>query len=340
MPRFRSVSLILLIGLPLVTGIGYWLLERRHYETTDDAYLQSNIVLISPRVQGYVTQIAINDNQAVKQNDLLLTIDDRDYQVKVLQAKASVNEETAHIERLRAMKTSQHAHIETAGANIVAVQARREQIQKDLQRFNNLIDRGSAAKQLLDKAQSESKQAAAELRGSQASANAEHSQLAALDIEITETEARLQNAQALLTLAKIDLEHTQVKAPIDGIIGNRGVQLGQLVRPGVALASLVQNSKIWVEANFKETQLQHMRLGQPVTIKVDAYPDLELTGKVDSFSPASGSEFSILPEENATGNFTKIVRRVPLKIVFDSSENIRLLRPGLSAEAKVKVKVH
>ena len=337
MSRFRSVLLILLIGIPLVAGIGYWLLDRQHYETTDDAYLQSNIVLISPRVQGYVMHIAISDNQAVKQNDVLVTIDDRDYQAKVAQAEANVNAEIAHIERLRAMKTSQQAHIETAGANMVAVQARREQIQKDLQRFNNLIDRGSAARQSLDKIQSESKQAAAELRGSQASASAEHSQLATLDIEITETEARLENALAQMTLAKIDLEHTQVKAPIDGIIGNRGVQLGQLVRPGVALASLVQNSKIWVEANFKETQLQHMRLGQPVTIKVDAYPDLELTGKVDSFSPASGSEFSILPEENATGNFTKIVRRVPVKIAFDSTENIQILRPGLSAEVKVKV---
>lgn len=337
MSRFRSVLLILLIGIPLVAGIGYWLVERQHYEVTDNAYLRSNIVLISPRIQGYVTNIAINDNQAVKQNDVLVTIDDRDYQAKVLQAEADVNEEIAHIRRLRAMKTSQQAHIETAGANIVAVQARREQIQKDLQRFNNLIDRGSAARQSLDKIQSESKQAAAELRGSQAAANAEHNQLTALDIEITETEARLENAQAQLTLAKIDLEHTQVKAPIDGVIGNRGVQIGQLVRPGVALASLVQNSKIWVEANFKETQLEHMRLGQPVTIKLDAYPELELTGKVDSFSPASGSEFSILPEENATGNFTKIVRRVPVKIVFDPAEHIQLLRPGLSAEVKVKV---
>jgi membrane fusion protein (multidrug efflux system) len=337
MSRIRSVLLILLIGVPLVAGIGYWLFERQQYEVTDNAYLRSNIVLISPRIQGYVTNIAINDNQAVKQNDVLLTIDDRDYLAKVLQAEADVNAEIAHIQRLRAMKTSQHAHIETAGANIVAVQARREQIQKDLQRFNNLIDRGSAARQSLDKIQSESKQAAAELRGSQAAASAEHSQLATLDIEITETEARLENAQAQLTLAKIDLEHTQVKAPIDGIIGNRGVQIGQLVRPGVALASLVQNSKIWVEANFKETQLEHMRLGQPVTIKLDAYPDLELTGKVDSFSPASGSEFSILPEENATGNFTKIVRRVPVKIAFDPAEHIQLLRPGLSVEVEVKV---
>lgn len=338
MSRFHSVLLILLIAIPLIVGTGYWLVNRQQYETTDDAYLHGNIVLISPKVAGYVTQIAVNDNQAVKQGDVLVAIDDRDYQAKVVQAEANVSAAMAHIERLRAMKTSQRAHIETAGANIAAVQAKREQLQKDLQRFNSLIDRGSASKQSLDKVQAEAKQTAAELRGSQATASAEHNQLTTLDIEITETEAQLENAKAQLSLAKIDLEYTQVKAPIDGIIGNRGVQLGQLVRPGVALASLVQNSKIWVEANFKETQLQHMGLGQPVTIKVDAYPDLELTGTVDSFSPASGSEFSILPEENATGNFTKIVRRVPVKIAFDTGDNIRLLRPGLSAEVKVKVR--
>jgi membrane fusion protein (multidrug efflux system) len=235
------------------------------------------------------------------------------------------------------MKISQRAHIETAGANIAAMQAKQDQSQKDLQRFYNLIDRGSAARQSLDKAQSESKQAAAELRGSQASSAAELNQLTTLDIEITETEARLKNAQAQLTLAKMDLDHTQVRAPVDGIIGNRGVQLGQLVRPGVTLAYLVENKKIWVEANFKETQLENMRPGQTVAIKVDAYPDLELEGKVESFSPASGSEFSILPAENATGNFTKIVRRVPVKIVFNPNTNIELLKPGLSVTVKVKV---
>lgn len=336
MSRLRSVLLILLITVPLITGIVYWLVDRRQYETTDDAYLQSNIVLISPRVQGYVAQIAIDDNQVVKQGDVLLTIDDRDYQAKVLQAQANVNEELAHVERLRAMKTSQRAHIEIAGANIAMVQAKRQQIQKDLLRFHKLIERGSVGQQALDKVQSESQQAAAELKGSQAASNAELSQLAAIDIEITETQARLDKARALVNLANIDLEHTRVKAPIDGIIGNRGVQLGQLVRPGVALASLVQSS-IWVVANFKETQLEHMRLGQSVMLSVDAYPDLALTGKIASFSPASGSEFSILPAENATGNFTKIVRRVPVKIVLDSTENSSLLKPGLSVAAKVKV---
>ncbi len=337
MSRLRSVLLILLITVPLILGIVYWLVDRLQYEATDDAYLQSNIVFISPRVQGYVTRIAIDDNQAVKQGDVLVTIDDSDYQAKVLQAQANVNEELAHIERLRAMKTSQRAHIENAGANIAMVQAKRQQIQKDLLRFHQLIERGSAGQQALDKVQSDSRQAAAELKGSQAASNAEHSQLAALDIEITEAQARLDNARALVTLANIDLEHTRVKAPIDGIIGNRGVQLGQLVRPGLALASLVQNSNIWVVANFKETQLEHMRLGQPVMLNVDAYPDLALTGKIASFSPASGSEFSILPAENATGNFTKVVRRVPVKIVLDSIENSSLLKPGLSVAAKVKV---
>jgi membrane fusion protein (multidrug efflux system) len=327
----------LLLVIPLIVGIIYWLIDRQQYEATDDAYLQSNIVLISPRVQGYVTKISIKDNEAVKQGDVLVTIDDKDYQAKALQAKANVNAEIAHIERLQATITSQQAHIATAVAHITAAQAKREQAQKDLQRYHTLLERGSAGQQALDKVQAESKQAAAELQGSLATQDAEHSQLAAIDSEIIETKARLDSAQAALTLANIDLEHTKIIAPVDGIIGNRGVQLGQLVRPGLVLAALVQNNDIWLEANFKETQLEYMRLGQPVTIKVDAYPDQVLTGKIDSFSPASGSEFSILPAENATGNFTKIVRRIPVKIVFQSATSIPLLRPGLSAEAKVKV---
>jgi membrane fusion protein (multidrug efflux system) len=337
MTHSRSILLSLLLGIPVIAGIGYWLFDRQYHETTDDAYLKSNIVLISPKVSGYVTQLFINDNQAVKQNDVLVAIDNRDYQARVTQAEANVTAEIAHIERLRALKTSQRSHIETAGANIAAMQAKRDQSHKDLQRFHNLIDRGSIARQSLDRVQSESKQAAAELRGSQAAAAAEHNQLTTLAIEITETEARLKNAEAQLALAKMDLDHTQVRAPIDGIIGNRGVQLGQLVRPGVTLAYLVENKDIWVEANFKETQLENMRPGQPVSIEVDAFPDLELEGKVDSFSPASGSEFSILPAENATGNFTKIVRRVPVKIVFNANANIQLLKPGLSVAVKVKV---
>jgi membrane fusion protein (multidrug efflux system) len=338
MPRSRSIFLGLLITVVMITAIGYWILDRRQYEATDNAYLRSNIVLISPKVQGYVTALAIDDNQAVKQGEVLVTIDDRDYQAKVAQAEADITAEQAHIRRLQAMKISQQARVEAARANITASKARQEQTKKDLKRFTNLINRGSASAQSLDKIQSESKQTTAELRALHSTLEAEQNQLATLDIEIAETEARLKNAQAQLRLAQIEREHTKVRAPVDGIIGKRGVQLGQLVRPGVTLAYLIENHKIWVEANFKETQLEHMRAGQPVSIKVDAYPELELRGKVDSFAPASGSEFSILPAENATGNFTKIVRRVPVKIVFDDGQDIDLLKPGLSVEAKVKVR--
>lgn len=337
MARFRIFIISSLFVIPVIVAISVWLIDRQHYESTDNAYLKANIILISPKVQGYVSQLLVDDNQAVQQGELLLTIDDRDFQAKVVQAESRINEEKAHIQRLQAQKTSQHSHVAAATANIAAVQARREQIQKDLRRFDELINRGSASKQTLDKIQSESKQSAAELASSQATASAEQGAYGAFDNEISESAAKLEIAQAELQLAKLELEHTQIKAPVAGVIGNKGVQSGQLVRPGMTLAHLVESQKIWVEANFKETQLEYMRIGQSATIKVDAYPDLELTGKVDSFAPASGAEFSLLPAENATGNFTKIVRRVPVKILLDTGADVSLLRSGLSVEAKVKV---
>ncbi|MDD5754146.1 MAG: HlyD family secretion protein, partial [Methylococcales bacterium] len=193
-------------------------------------------------------------------------------------------------------------------------------------------------RQTLDKIQAESKQAAAELRGSQAAVSAQQKQLTSFDSEQTEAEARVKQAQAQVSLAKIDLENTKIRAPFDGVIGHRGVQLGAFVQAGTNLAYLLETQKIWAEANFKETQIENMKVGQPVKIHVDAYPNLIFTGKIDSFAPASGSEFSILPAENATGNFTKIVRRVPVKIVFDTNENTALLKSGFSVNVKVQVK--
>ena len=168
--------------------------------------------------------------------------------------------------------------------------------------------------------------------------SAQQTQLSTFDSEIAESEARVKQAQAQVALAKIDLELTKIRAPFDGVIGHRGVQLGSYIQTGMTLAYLLETKKIWTEANFKETQLQNMKIGQSVQIHIDAYPDLKLIGKVDSFSPASGSEFSILPPENATGNFTKIVRRVPVKIVFDNNADAALLKSGLSVSVKVRVK--
>ncbi len=337
MKRFIPVFLILAVVIGLGVWLSSWLLERQKYESTDDAYLKANMLLLSPKVSGYVTQLLINDNQVVKKGDLLIAIESRDYQAKVLQAEAVIEEAEAYKKRLQAMKGTQQAHLGAAQANIAAAQAKLDPFAKDVQRMTALTQRGSAPAQMLDAIKAQSKQAAAELQGQQATFAAQQKQLSTFDVEMTEVEARLKNAQATLALAKMDLEYTQVRAPIDGIIGNRGVQLGQLVRPGLTLAHLVENKNIWIEANFKESQLDKMRVGQPVEIKVDAFPELKLSGTVQSISPASGSEFSILPPENATGNFTKIVQRVPVKIVFDKGADVSLLKAGFSAEVKVKV---
>lgn len=337
MKRFLPVFIILALVIALGSWGKSWFLERQKYESTDDAYLKANMLLISPKVQGYVTQLLIDDNQVVKKGDLLAVIENRDYQAKVLQAEATIEEARAYKKRLQSMKATQQAQLATAEAKIVAAQAKLSPFAKDVERFTALTARGSAPMQMLDAIKAQSRQVAAEVQEQQAALIAQQKQLATFDVEMTEVEARLKNAQAQLALAKMDMDYTQVRAPIDGIIGNRGVQLGQLVRPGMTLAHLVANKNIWVDANFKESQLNRMRVGQPVTIKIDAHPDLKLVGTVDSIAPASGAEFSILPPENATGNFTKIVQRVPVKIVFTKGTNLSVLKAGFSAEVKIKV---
>ncbi len=331
--------LILMFALVGAGWEGFlWYQERQHYESTDNAYLKVNTVLITPKVKGYITELHIDDNQSVKKGDILAVIDDRDYQARLVMAEAQVLEAQSVVQHLHAAKNAQHAVIATADATVSAVEAKRQQITQDLHRFNALIERGSAPRQTLENIQSLSKQSAAELRGSQAAVNAQQKQLSTFDSQIASAEAKVKQAQAQVSLLKMDLDYTKIRAPFDGIIGHRGVQLGALVEPGINLAYLLETNKIWLEANFKETQIENMKVGQPVEIEVDAYPNLIFTGKVDSFSPASGSEFSILPPENATGNFTKIVRRIPVKIVFDANENTALLKSGFSVNVKVQVK--
>jgi membrane fusion protein (multidrug efflux system) len=330
-------AIIGLVVIVIIVVSGYWFLQRQQYESTDNAYLKANMVLISAKVQGYVTQRLIDDNQPVKQGEVLVVIDDRDYRARLEQAEANRLAQQAQIKKLQAMKVVQQARIDSANANIQAAQITLALLRKDLKRFNNLIRQGSASTQSLDKVQTQVKQAVAELGSLKAQLLAEKGQLLTLDSQIEATRANLKQAEAQVLLAKLDLENTQVRAPFDGVIGRRGVQLGQLVTPGLALAYLVENNKLWLEANFKETQVEFMRPGQLVDIHVDAYPDKTFHGTVDSFAPATGSEFSILPPENATGNFTKIVRRVPVKIVFDSGQDISLLKSGFSVVARVKV---
>ncbi len=338
MKRLILPVLILIVLMSLGFAVRAWFLERQQYESTDDAYLKANSVLLSPKIQGYVVELAMEDNQRVKKGDVLMRIDDRDYQARVAQAQASVDEEISNHQHLLAAKATEQARLDAVKAAVSGAQARLAPFGKDLHRLQVLTARGSAPQQMLDSLKAQSNQAAAEVKSQQAALVAQQRQISAYDVEMTAAQAKIRTAQAQLTLAQLDLENTVVRAPIDGVIGNRGVQMGQWVRAGLTLAHLVEQDKIWVEANFKETQLENMRIGQPVQIKIDAYPQMSFHGMVESFSPASGSEFSLLPPENATGNFTKIIQRLPVKIRFAKRTDVRLLKSGFSAEVRVKVR--
>ncbi len=333
----KTVWTVLLLLVAVMAGVLYWLKAIHPFETTDNAYLTAHTSLISPKETGYVKEVLFQDNQKVMPGDLLVVIDDHDFQVKVAQAEAQVLLEKARIRTLETDKLTQDAKIRQETASISAAEADLERAAKDLKRFGNLAEEGAVSAQTRDTAESAHKQANAHRDKVRSARQEAESHLAALDAQIEETRARIKAAEANLELARINLANTRITAPIAGIIGNRSVQVGQLVKPGSALGFLIPAEGLFVEANFKETQIVHMQPGQPVQIKIDAYPDQVFEGVVDSFAPASGSEFSLLPPENATGNFTKIVRRVPVKISFQPGSDLTRLRPGLSTVVKVKV---
>ncbi|WP_133718906.1 HlyD family secretion protein [Methylocaldum gracile] len=334
----RTILVLLTLVVSTAAGIVYWLEAIHPFETTDNTYLKAHISLISPKETGYVKEVLFQDNQKVMPGDLLVVIDDHDFRARVAQAEAQVMVETARIQTLETDMRAQSAKIRQEEANIAAAEADLERTGKDLKRFGHLAADGAVSAQTRDVAEAAYKQAAAQREKYRSSRLEAESQLASLDAQIGETRARLQAAQAALDLARIDLANTHITAPFAGIIGNRSVQVGQLVKPGTVLGYLVPVDGLFVEANFKETQIGRMQPGQPVDIRVDAYPDIRFEGTVDSFAPASGSEFSLLPSENATGNFTKIVRRIPVKILFRPGTDLSRLRPGLSTVVKVKVR--
>jgi len=334
----KTVGSILVLLIVISASVLYWLKAIHPFESTDNAYLKAHTSLISPKETGYVKEVLFEDNQKVMPGDLLVVIDDHDFRARVAQAEAILLSETAHIQTLETGKLTQGAKIRQETANIAASEADLEKTAKDLKRFGNLAEEGAISAQARDAAESTHKQANAQRDKVRSARQEAESQLAAMDAQIEETHARIKAAEAVLELARIDLANTRITAPIAGVIGNRSVQIGQLVKPGSVLGYLVPAQDLFVDANFKETQIARMQPGQPVEILVDAYPDQVFQGILDSFAPASGSEFSLLPSENATGNFTKIVRRVPAKITFRPGCDLSRLRPGLSTVIKVKVR--
>jgi membrane fusion protein, multidrug efflux system len=333
---------ILFIILPVMvlavgtTGGWYWWNVLRFLQSTDDAYVQSDVSLISPKVEGYIKKVKVADNQEIAEGAVLFVIDDRDFKAKVAQAEAAVATGEATIATYDNRLKLQQAMIDQATASVASTEADLARVQQDYKRYNALLSTDFASRQRFEQAQADARKGEAALAKSRAALAAEQSQLAVLRSQQHEEQAKLQQAHANLQLAQNDLENTVIRAPISGVAGNRAGQTGQYVKPGTQLLSLVPLSRVYVTANFKETQLTHMRPGQLAEVSVDAYPDLTLDGRIESFAPASGAQFSLLPPDNATGNFTKIVQRVPVRIALPEKGPLAgLLRPGLSVTVTI-----
>lgn len=331
---YGTAALVLLAG-GVYAGWEY-LNVWQYEESTDDAYVQADIVPIAPQVSGYVSSVAVGDNQAVKAGQILATIDQRDYQDAVKQATADVAVATASIASITAQLTEQNAVIQEARATVAADQASDMYAQQNKQRFGTLEKSGSGSLQQSQQAESEAGSTAAVVAKDQAAFDAAQKQIGTLTAQLSEAKATLEHNQAALAQAELSLGYTVLRAPVDGVIGERTIRVGLFAQPGAQLLAVVPVQASYIVANYKETQLAGVRQGQPVRIDVDTFSDTPIRGFVNSVAPASGQEFALLPPDNATGNFTKIVQRVPVKITIDRTDPLagRLL-PGMSVTTTI-----
>ncbi|QJE74517.1 HlyD family secretion protein [Aerophototrophica crusticola] len=317
-------------------GGWHWWTVARFVESTDNAYVQADITTISPRVEGYVAAVPVVDNQPIRAGDVLASIDDRDFRARVDQARARIAAQEAAIANIDSRLSLEQALINRAEADVASAQADLNRAEADRKRYAALAGRDFASQQTLSNTVADAEKAQAALRRAQAALVAERDQVAVLETEKARARATLAELKAALSLAENDLEKTVIRAPVDGVVGNQAARVGQYVRPGTQLMAVVPVQAAYVTANFKETQIEGLRVGQKVTVAVDAFPDLKAEGRIESLSPASGAQFSLLPPENATGNFTKIVQRVPVRVSLPQDGPLAgLLRPGLSVVVEV-----
>ncbi|QIE55163.1 HlyD family secretion protein [Pikeienuella piscinae] len=333
-PRRKRVAL-LLVALGVIGGIGWfgwdWWTVGRFEVSTDDAYVGADFAILAPKVAGYIAETPVADNEAVKKDAPLVLIDDGDYRVRLKIAEAAVAAKRAAVDRLSSQIGQARAAIGGAEANIASANASLTQADADLARYEDLAKSDFASRQRLEAARAA--QATARAAVAAAEAGREEAE-AALEVAIAsaaEAEAALKGAEAEREQAARDLEAATIRAPFDGVVGNLAVAPGDYVQPGARLLAVIPLSEVYIDANFKETQITDLRIGAPVEVHVDAYPARGFTGHIRSFAPATGSIFSLLPPENATGNFTKVVQRLPIRIsVPEEIAAEGWLRPGLS----------
>ncbi|MBO9564562.1 MAG: HlyD family secretion protein [Niastella sp.] len=353
-PKKRNYTFPIILIL-LVVGGGWFGISKYihslHHEETDDAQVEANISPVIPRISGYVTEVRVKDNQVVKKGDTLLILDDRDMKLKLEQAEAALATSQSNLEAMRANAGAAHANIATTQASVSTIDAQIEtakvnvwRTSEDFKRFENLIKDHSITQQQYEQALAAKQTAEKQLQvlqeqKGQASrqVNAVSSQSNATASQVSVAAAAIKEKQVAVDDAKLNLSYTVVTASSDGKISKVNVREGQFVNAGAALFSIVQGDDVWVVANFKETQVGKIREGQKVIVEVDAFPGHEFEAKVGSFSPATGARFALLPPDNASGNFVKVVQRLPVRIEFTNASDslIRLLRAGLNVDVDI-----
>lgn len=339
-PRRRKPLLFGALGLAALVALGvyaeHWWSAGRFIETTDDAYIGGDVTVIGPKVAGYIEQVLVSDNQRVQAGDLLIRLDSRDYRANLDKAEGAVAGQEALLANLDATEQLQHAVIGQARAGIDATGAEMSRSREDNARYKRLVGSSAVSVESAQRADATFKTAQALNARAEAELLASQRQLQVIATQKLQARAALMQARAERDLARLNLAYTELRAPVDGVIGNRRARPGAYAQAGSQLLSLVPASGLWVDANFKEDQLEHMLPGQRVVIRADVLPGREFHGHLDSLAPATGAQFSVLPPENATGNFTKIVQRVPVRVILDPADGVLgQLRPGLSVNAAV-----
>lgn len=342
MERIRKHIFPILLGAVALGAAGFglwWYLEGRHWQSTDNAYVEADMAVIAAKVPGYVAAVEVKDNQPVKAGDPLVRIVDADYRAALAKAEAEVERLTRERGAAGARVMAEADAITQAQAALRAAEAQATRAAADARRADGLLAQGFATRATVDQRRAEAASAEALVAERRAAIAGAQAGRQAASGSAGGAGAAQKAAIASAEAARLDLENTVIRAPFDGVVGNRSVRPGQFARQGQQMMVVVPVSQAYLVANFKETQIRGMQPGMPVDVRLDAYPDTPLKGRIDSFSPASGSRFSVIPPENATGNFTRIVQRVPVKIVLDQPlpEGVRLT-PGISADVEVDLR--
>jgi len=329
------LGIVLLIGA--FFGIREYLYLKNH-EDTDDAQIDCDISPVVARVGGYVDSILFEENQHVEQGQVLVKLDSRDYEIRLEQALAAQRGASATVGVSQSQITSTSASSSTARANVEAARVRFWKANKDYTRYANLIKEGAITQQQFDQAKAERDAAKATLDAAEDQYKAASAQVGTTRSQLQVSSTGVDQKQADVDFARLQLSYTTIKAPVSGIVSRKNIQKGQLIQAGQSLFSIVNDNSIYVTANFKETQLGNLHTGEKVDVVVDAFPDHKVEGEIYNFSPATGAKFSLLPPDNATGNFVKVVQRVPVKIKIKADKELMTkLRPGMSVKASVRL---